>query len=82
MLAQTFGAIQNTRYSSPPKSMPHDIGDAEIDQDDLNDLKRLVLNSADKKAIYPDLHFEADTPQHYKQKKTLAKFDLNPEFLF
>jgi Dullard-like phosphatase family protein len=65
----TYGA-----FGSPSKlSNQHDL-----DEDEMEDLRKLVLNSADKRAICPDF---SDSPE-IRPRANHRKPDLNPEFLF
>jgi len=54
--------------------------DEEIDQDELDDLRKLVLDSAEKKSSAPTPGPVQDSPDPPKANN--RKFDLNPEFLF
>ena len=50
----------------------------DLDEDEMEDLKKLVLNSADKRAICPDF---SESPE-IRPRQATQKPDLNPEFLF
>lgn len=61
-------------FGSPSKSSHA----TDLDDDEMEDLKKLVLNSADKRAICPEF---SDSPE-IRPRTTPKKPDLNPEFLF
>lgn len=61
-------------FGSPAKSSHG----TDLDDDEMEDLKKLVLNSADKRAICPEF---SDSPE-IRPRVTPKKPDLNPEFLF